>query len=141
MIETACRYEKPVRIGVNWGSLDQDLLTRMMDENNARAEPLTAQEIMRNAVVASAIESAQRAEEAGMRHDRIILSAKVSGVQDLIAIYTALASRCDYPLHLGLTEAGMGSKGIVASDRGNVSASAAGHWGHHSRITDAGTQR
>jgi (E)-4-hydroxy-3-methylbut-2-enyl-diphosphate synthase len=118
MIETACRYEKPVRIGVNWGSLDQDLLTRMMDENNARAEPLTSQEIMRNAVVASAIESAQRAEDTGMRHDRIILSAKVSGVQDLIAIYTALAARCDYPLHLGLTEAGMGSKGIVASTAG-----------------------
>ncbi|HWM66352.1 MAG TPA: flavodoxin-dependent (E)-4-hydroxy-3-methylbut-2-enyl-diphosphate synthase [Steroidobacteraceae bacterium] len=118
MIETACRYEKPVRIGVNWGSLDQDLLTRMMDENNARAQPLTSQEIMRNAVVASAIESAQRAEDTGMRHDRIILSAKVSGVQDLIAIYTALASRCDYPLHLGLTEAGMGSKGIVASTAG-----------------------
>jgi len=118
MIETACRYEKPVRIGVNWGRLDQDLLTRMMDENNARAQPLTSQEIMRNAVVASAIESAQRAEDTGMRHDRIILSAKVSGVQDLIAIYTALASRCDYPLHLGLTEAGMGSKGIVASTAG-----------------------
>jgi (E)-4-hydroxy-3-methylbut-2-enyl-diphosphate synthase len=118
MIETACRYEKPVRIGVNWGSLDQDLLTRMMDENSARAEPLTAQEVMRSAVVASAVESAQRAEEIGMRHDRIILSAKVSGVQDLIAIYTALAARCDYPLHLGLTEAGMGSKGIVASTAG-----------------------
>lgn len=118
MIETACRYEKPVRIGVNWGSLDQDLLTRMMDENSARAEPLTAQDVMRSAVVASAIESAQRAEEIGMRHDRIILSAKVSGVQDLIAIYTALAARCDYPLHLGLTEAGMGSKGIVASTAG-----------------------
>ncbi len=118
MIETACRYEKPVRIGVNWGSLDQDLLTRMMDENSARTEPLTAQEVMRNAVVASAVESAQRAEAIGMRHDRIILSAKVSGVQDLIAIYTALAARCDYPLHLGLTEAGMGSKGIVASTAG-----------------------
>jgi (E)-4-hydroxy-3-methylbut-2-enyl-diphosphate synthase len=118
MIETACRYEKPVRIGVNWGSLDQDLLTRMMDENSARAEPLTAQEVMRNAVVSSAVESAQRAEEIGMRHDRIILSAKVSGVQDLIAIYTALAARCEYPLHLGLTEAGMGSKGIVASTAG-----------------------
>jgi len=118
MIEMACRYEKPVRIGVNWGSLDQDLLARLMDENNARAEPLSAQEVMRNAVVTSAIESAQRAEAAGMRHDRIILSAKVSGVQDLIAIYTALASRCDYPLHLGLTEAGMGSKGIVASTAG-----------------------
>jgi (E)-4-hydroxy-3-methylbut-2-enyl-diphosphate synthase len=118
MIETACRYEKPVRIGVNWGSLDQDLLTRMMDENSARAEPLTAQEVMRKAVVSSAVSSALRAEEIGMRHDRIILSAKVSGVQDLIAIYTDLASRCDYPLHLGLTEAGMGSKGIVASTAG-----------------------
>jgi (E)-4-hydroxy-3-methylbut-2-enyl-diphosphate synthase len=118
MIEMACRHEKPVRIGVNWGSLDQDLLARLMDENNARPEPLSAQEVMRNAVVTSAIESAQRAEEAGMRHDRIILSAKVSGVQDLIAIYSALAARCDYPLHLGLTEAGMGSKGIVASTAG-----------------------
>jgi (E)-4-hydroxy-3-methylbut-2-enyl-diphosphate synthase len=118
MIEMACRYEKPVRIGVNWGSLDQDLLARLMDENNARPEPLSAQEVMRNAVVTSAIESAQRAEEAGMHHDRIILSAKVSGVQDLIAIYSALAARCDYPLHLGLTEAGMGSKGIVASTAG-----------------------
>jgi (E)-4-hydroxy-3-methylbut-2-enyl-diphosphate synthase len=118
MIEMACRYEKPVRIGVNWGSLDQDLLARLMDENNARAEPSSAQEVMRNAVVTSAIESAQRAEATGMRHDRIILSAKVSGVQDLIAIYSALASRCDYPLHLGLTEAGMGSKGIVASTAG-----------------------
>jgi len=107
-----------VRIGVNWGSLDQDLLARLMDENNARPEPLSAQEVMRSAVVTSAIESAQRAEEAGMRHDRIILSAKVSGVQDLIAIYSALAARCDYPLHLGLTEAGMGSKGIVASTAG-----------------------
>jgi (E)-4-hydroxy-3-methylbut-2-enyl-diphosphate synthase len=118
MIEVACRYEKPVRIGVNWGSLDQDLLTRMMDENSSRAEPLTAQEVMRSAVVSSAVESALRAEELGMRHDRIILSAKVSGVQDLIAIYTALAARCEYPLHLGLTEAGMGSKGIVASTAG-----------------------
>jgi (E)-4-hydroxy-3-methylbut-2-enyl-diphosphate synthase len=118
MIEMACRYEKPVRIGVNWGSLDQDLLARLMDENNARPEPLSAQEVMRNAVVTSAIESAQRAEAAGMPHDRIILSAKVSGVQDLIAIYSALATRCDYPLHLGLTEAGMGSKGIVASTAG-----------------------
>src|SRR5438477_8229673 len=107
MVEIACKHDKPVRIGVNWGSLDQDLLARLMDENNARPEPLSAQEVMRNAVVTSAIESAQRAEEAGMAHDRIILSAKVSGVQDLIAIYSALAARCDYPLHLGLTEAGM----------------------------------
>ena len=106
MIETACRYGKPVRIGVNWGSLDQDLLTRLMDENSSRSEPLSAQQIMRNAVVLSALESAQRAEELGMPHDRIILSAKVSGVQDLIAIYRDLGGRCDYPLHLGLTEAG-----------------------------------
>ena len=118
MIETACRYGKPVRIGVNWGSLDQDLLTRLMDENSASSEPLTAQQVMRKAVVLSALESAQRAEELGLAHDRIILSAKVSGVQDLIAIYSDLASRCDYPLHLGLTEAGMGSKGIVASTAG-----------------------
>ena len=95
MIELACRYEKPVRIGVNWGRLDQDLLTRMMDENNARAEPLSAQEIMREAVVASALESAGRAVELGLPRDRIILSAKVSGVQDLIAIYRRLAARCD----------------------------------------------
>ena len=118
MIETACRYGKPVRIGVNWGSLDQDLLTRLMDENSSRQEPLSAQQIMRNAVVLSALESARRAEELGMAHDRIILSAKVSGVQDLIAIYADLGGRCDYPLHLGLTEAGMGSKGIVASTAG-----------------------
>ena len=118
MIETACRYGKPVRIGVNWGSLDQDLLTRIMDENATRAEPLSAQQIMRNAVVLSALESAARAEALGMPHERIILSAKVSGVQDLIAIYSDLAARCEYPLHLGLTEAGMGSKGIVASTAG-----------------------
>jgi (E)-4-hydroxy-3-methylbut-2-enyl-diphosphate synthase len=118
MIETACRYGKPVRIGVNWGSLDQELLTRLMDENSASSAPLTAQQVMRKAVALSALESARRAEELGLAHDRIILSAKVSGVQDLIAIYTDLASRCDYPLHLGLTEAGMGSKGIVASTAG-----------------------
>jgi (E)-4-hydroxy-3-methylbut-2-enyl-diphosphate synthase len=118
MIESACRYQKPVRIGVNWGSLDSDLLTRLMDENSARAEPLDAQAVLRNAVVLSALGSAQRAEELGLPHDRIILSAKVSGVQDLIAIYRDLATRCDYPLHLGLTEAGMGSKGIVASTAG-----------------------
>jgi (E)-4-hydroxy-3-methylbut-2-enyl-diphosphate synthase len=118
MVETACRYGKPVRIGVNWGSLDQDLLTRLMDENSSSAQPLSAQQIMRKAVVLSALESAQRAEELGLAHDRIVLSAKVSGVQDLIAIYRDLAARCDYPLHLGLTEAGMGSKGIVASTAG-----------------------
>lgn len=118
MIEIACRYEKPVRIGVNWGSLDSDLLTRLMDENSALPEPLDAQQVMRNAVVLSALGSARRAEELGLAHTRIILSAKVSGVQDLIAIYRDLAGRCDYPLHLGLTEAGMGSKGIVASTAG-----------------------
>jgi (E)-4-hydroxy-3-methylbut-2-enyl-diphosphate synthase len=118
MIEIACRYDKPVRIGVNWGSLDSDLLTRLMDENSALPEPRDAQAVMRSAVVQSALGSAARAEELGLAHQRIILSAKVSGVQDLIAIYRELAARCDYPLHLGLTEAGMGSKGIVASTAG-----------------------
>jgi (E)-4-hydroxy-3-methylbut-2-enyl-diphosphate synthase len=118
MIETACRYEKPVRIGVNWGSLDSDLLTRLMDENSALPQPRDAQEVTRSAVVLSALGSAQRAVELGLPRERIILSAKVSGVQDLIAIYRDLAARCDYPLHLGLTEAGMGSKGIVASTAG-----------------------
>jgi (E)-4-hydroxy-3-methylbut-2-enyl-diphosphate synthase len=118
MIETACQYGKPVRIGVNWGSLDQDLLTRLMDENSSSATPKSAQQIMRSAVALSALENAQRAVDIGMPRDRIILSAKVSGVQDLIAIYSDLGARCDYPLHLGLTEAGMGSKGIVASTAG-----------------------
>ncbi|HUK02889.1 MAG TPA: flavodoxin-dependent (E)-4-hydroxy-3-methylbut-2-enyl-diphosphate synthase [Steroidobacteraceae bacterium] len=118
MIEAACRYQKPVRIGVNWGSLDQDLLTRLMDENSARAQPLDAREVTRSAVVLSALQSAERAVELGLPRDRIILSAKVSGVQDLIAIYQDLAARCDFPLHLGLTEAGMGSKGVVASTAG-----------------------
>jgi (E)-4-hydroxy-3-methylbut-2-enyl-diphosphate synthase len=115
MIEIACKYDKPVRIGVNWGSLDQDLLARIMDENANRAEPKDAIEVMREAMVTSALESAAKAEELGMPGDRIILSCKVSGVQDLIAIYRELSRRSDYPLHLGLTEAGMGSKGIVAS--------------------------
>jgi (E)-4-hydroxy-3-methylbut-2-enyl-diphosphate synthase len=115
MIEAACRYDKPVRIGVNWGSLDQELLARMMDENAQLAQPLDAAAVMREALVASALESARRAEELGLPGDRIVLSCKVSGVQDLIRVYRALAARCDYPLHLGLTEAGMGSKGIVAS--------------------------
>ncbi|HEY4072301.1 MAG TPA: flavodoxin-dependent (E)-4-hydroxy-3-methylbut-2-enyl-diphosphate synthase [Herbaspirillum sp.] len=115
MIEAACKYDKPVRIGVNWGSLDQTLLARIMDENARRAQPWPAQNVMYEALITSAIESAQRAEELGMAGDRIILSCKVSGVQDLIAVYRELARRCDYPLHLGLTEAGMGSKGIVAS--------------------------
>ncbi len=115
MIAAACRHDKPVRIGVNWGSLDQELLARMMDENGRRAEPWEAADVLREALVRSAIDSAQRAEELGLRGDAIVLSAKVSGVQDLIAVYRELARRCDYPLHLGLTEAGMGSKGIVAS--------------------------
>jgi (E)-4-hydroxy-3-methylbut-2-enyl-diphosphate synthase len=118
MIEVACRYDKPVRIGVNWGSLDQDLLTRMMDENSSRSEPWPAIEVMREAIVVSALDSAKRAEELGLAGDKIVISAKVSGVQDLIAVYGNLAGRCDYPLHLGLTEAGMGSKGIVASTAG-----------------------
>ncbi|HAT30528.1 MAG TPA: 4-hydroxy-3-methylbut-2-en-1-yl diphosphate synthase [Janthinobacterium sp.] len=115
MIEAACRYDKPVRIGVNWGSLDQALLARIMDENAARAQPWAAQSVMYEALVTSAVENAIRAEELGLGRDKIILSCKVSGVQDLIAVYRELARRCDYPLHLGLTEAGMGSKGIVAS--------------------------
>jgi (E)-4-hydroxy-3-methylbut-2-enyl-diphosphate synthase len=115
MIEIACRQGKPVRIGVNWGSLDQDLLTRMMDENSRRAEPVDAADVVREALVVSALESARRAEELGLAHDHIVISCKVSGVQDLIGVYRNLAARCDYPLHLGLTEAGMGSKGIVAS--------------------------
>ncbi|MBN8476239.1 flavodoxin-dependent (E)-4-hydroxy-3-methylbut-2-enyl-diphosphate synthase [Sulfuritalea sp.] len=115
LIEIACRYDKPIRIGVNWGSLDQALLARIMDENATRAEPKDATEIMREAMVTSALESAAQAEALGLPGDQIILSCKVSGVQDLIAIYRELARRCDYPLHLGLTEAGMGSKGIVAS--------------------------
>jgi (E)-4-hydroxy-3-methylbut-2-enyl-diphosphate synthase len=115
MIEVACKYDKPVRIGVNWGSLDQVLLARIMDENAQRSAPWSAQAVMYEALVTSAIESAQRAEEIGLAGDKIILSCKVSGVQDLISVYRTLARRCDYPLHLGLTEAGMGSKGIVAS--------------------------
>ena len=115
MIEVACRYDKPIRIGVNWGSLDQELLARMMDENAARAEPWDANAVLREALVRSAIESAEWAEQLGLPGNRICLSAKVSGVQDLIAVYRSLSQRCDYPLHLGLTEAGMGSKGIVAS--------------------------
>ena len=115
MIEIACAYDKPVRIGVNWGSLDQELLARIMDENARRASPMDAVEVMREAMVASALESAAKAEELGLAGDHIILSCKVSGVQDLIAIYRELSRRADYALHLGLTEAGMGSKGIVAS--------------------------
>jgi (E)-4-hydroxy-3-methylbut-2-enyl-diphosphate synthase len=115
MIEVAIERRKPVRIGVNWGSLDQALLTRMMDENNRRPDPKETRDVMMDCMVASAVESARAAEQYGLRADQIILSAKVSGVQDLIDVYRALAAACEYPLHLGLTEAGMGNKGVVAS--------------------------
>ena len=115
MIEAACRYNKPVRIGVNWGSLDAELSVRLMDENARRAQPKDAAEVLRDAMVVSALESAEQAQSLGLARDRIILSCKMSGVQDLISVYRSLSARCDYPLHLGLTEAGMGSKGIVAS--------------------------
>lgn len=115
IVEMAIKHDKPVRIGVNWGSLDQELLTRLMDDNQDKGFPLTAQEVMREAIVQSAILSAEMAEEIGLGREKIILSAKVSGVQDLIAVYTELATRSNHALHLGLTEAGMGSKGIVAS--------------------------
>lgn len=115
IVEMAIRYDKPVRIGVNWGSLDQELLTTLMDRNQAEGAPLSAQQVMREAIVQSALISGNLAEEVGLSRDKIILSAKVSQVQDLIAVYTMLANRCDYALHLGLTEAGMGTKGVVAS--------------------------
>jgi (E)-4-hydroxy-3-methylbut-2-enyl-diphosphate synthase len=115
MVEVACRHNKPIRIGVNWGSLDQELLARMMDANSQLSVPLTAQSVMREALVVSAISNAERAEQLGLPGDAIVLSCKVSHVQDLIAVYRELSRRCDYPLHLGLTEAGMGTKGIVAS--------------------------
>ena len=115
IVDVAIANEKPVRIGVNWGSLDQDLLTEMMNENSRRPEPLDAKEVYMEAMLASALRSAELAEEIGLGHDRIIISAKVSGVADLVEVYRRLGARCDYPLHLGLTEAGMGRKGIVAS--------------------------
>jgi (E)-4-hydroxy-3-methylbut-2-enyl-diphosphate synthase len=115
MIEAAVEYDRPVRIGVNWGSLDASLLTRMMDENSRSAEPLDAMDVTKRAIVESAIRSAENAERFGLAHDKIVLSAKVSNVQDLIDCYRMLAARCDYPLHVGLTEAGLGSKGIVAT--------------------------
>ena len=115
MVEVAARHEKPVRIGVNWGSLDQELLTQLMDDNARLADPFEPRQIMYRAIITSALESARRAEEIGLAADQIILSCKMSGVQDLISVYRALARRCDYALHLGLTEAGMGTKGTVAS--------------------------
>jgi (E)-4-hydroxy-3-methylbut-2-enyl-diphosphate synthase len=118
MIEAAIEYRKPVRIGVNWGSLDAVLLTRMMDENARNPEPLSAEDVMKRAIVASALDSARLAESYGLGHDRIVLSAKVSNVQDLVDVYRMLAGECDYPLHVGLTEAGLGSKGIVTTTAG-----------------------
>jgi (E)-4-hydroxy-3-methylbut-2-enyl-diphosphate synthase len=115
MVEIAARHDKPVRIGVNWGSLDQELLARLMDDNSRRAEPWEARQVMYEALITSALESARKAEEIGLRREQVMLSCKVSGVQDLIAVYQELARRCDNPLHLGLTEAGMGTKGTVAS--------------------------
>ena len=115
MIRFACEYDKAVRIGVNWGSLDQSLLAKRLDENNHRSEPASIETVMHDALIESALSSAEKAEEYGLRHDQIIISCKLSGVQDLIKTYRDLASQCDYPLHLGLTEAGMGSKGIVSS--------------------------
>jgi (E)-4-hydroxy-3-methylbut-2-enyl-diphosphate synthase len=118
IVEAAIEYDRPVRIGVNWGSLDQQLLTEMMDANAAAADPVDAKTVMLEAMCESALRSARLAEDTGLAHDRIILSAKVSGVQDLIAVYRMLAARCEYPLHLGLTEAGLGTKGVVASTAG-----------------------
>ena len=118
IVQIAITNEKPVRIGVNWGSLDQGLLTQMMDENAHRSEPVDARDVYIDAMIASALRSAELAEEVGLAHDRIIISAKVSGVADLVDVYRRLAARCDYPLHLGLTEAGLGMKGIVASTAG-----------------------
>ena len=115
MIEIACRHDRPVRIGVNWGSLDRQLVARMMDENARLAEPKDAEEVTRDIMVVSALDSAHRAEQLGLPRDRIVISCKMSGVQDLIGVYRRLAARCDYALHLGLTEAGMGARGIVAS--------------------------
>ena len=141
MIEVAVENQKPVRIGVNWGSLDQSLLTRMMDENSRLVEPKDAREVTMEAMVVSALNSAELAEKYGLRPDQIILSAKVSGVQDLIDVYRSLAARCNYPLHLGLTEAGMGAKGIVASSAALGSAAAGRHWRYDSGFADAGAGR
>jgi len=115
VVEIARDLDRPIRIGVNWGSLDQDLLSRLMDENARRPDPAPPEAVMQDAVITSSLQSAERAEALGLRHDQIIISCKMSRVQDLISVYSDLAKRCDFPLHLGLTEAGMGSKGIVAS--------------------------
>ncbi len=141
MIEVAMRWNKPVRIGVNWGSLDQELLASLMDENSRRTEPWDAKAVMYEALVTSAIESARFAEGMGMEGRQIILSCKVSGVQDLISVYRELAMRCDYALHLGLTEAGMGTKGTVGFRRGAFHLVTRGHRRHHSCLADAAAGR
>ena len=137
IVELAMKHEKPVRIGVNWGSLDQELLTHLMDANAKAEKPMEARAVMHEAMVQSALMSATRAEEIGLGRDKIILSAKVSAVQDLISSYLLLAKRCDYALHLGLTEAGMGTKGVVASAAGSRHPFAAGNWRYDPRLPDA----
>ncbi len=141
IIELALKFAKPVRIGVNWGSLDQELLTRLMDENATSPQPKDARAVMHEAIVQSALLSAERAEELGLGPERIVISAKVSAVQDLVSVYTMLAERCRYALHLGLTEAGMGSKGIVASTAGHGHPAAAGHRRHHPRLAHPRARR
>ena len=141
IIEFALKYAKPVRIGANWGSLDQSMVAALMDENHARAEPWDAARVAREALIRSALDSAARAEELGLGRDRIILSCKVSGVQELIAVYRDLAARCDYALHLGLTEAGMGSQGHRRLDRRARRAAAGRHRRHHPHLADAGARR
>ena len=141
MVEVAVKHQKPVRIGVNWGSLDQALLTKMMDENSKLPQPLEARDVMMEAMVVSALDNAAAAERYGLRRDQIILSAKVSGVRDLIDVYTELASRCDYALHLGLTEAGMGMKGVVASTAGLAPASPRRHRRHDPRFPHPHSRR
>ena len=141
IVETAIRHDKPVRIGANWGSLDQELLTHLMDENARSNHPVDARDVTREAMVQSALLSAERAEEIGLPRSKIILSAKVSAVQDLIGVYGELARRCDYALHLGLTEAGMGSKGIVASSAAMGVLLAARHRRHHPHLAHAGAER
>ena len=141
MIEAAIRYDKPVRIGVNWGSLDQNLVVRMMDENSRLAQPREANEVTRAALIASALESAQRAEQLGLAHNRIVLSCKVSDVQDLIAVYRALSSQCDYALHLGFDRSGHGLQGHRRFDCRAVGAAAGRHRRHDPHFADAGTGR
>ena len=141
MVEAAVRHDKAVRIGVNWGSLDQELLALLMDENAALPQPADAKQVMYRALIQSALASAEVAAELGLRREQIIISCKVSGVQDLISVYRELANRCDYALHLGLTEAGMGTKGTVASATGDGHPAAGRHRRHHPRQPDAAAGR